>query len=227
MMTLNEYIGSLMTSIARARITSDIESVKIAQVYNKDEYLKHFPIPRMRIGDIEMKIPVAFLATQDQDLNELYVVKVNQIKNVVMQRLSEWICNKTISSTISDLVSKTIDEQLTYNRIITKWQNTLFIEEISGTVADQVIAIMNTHITSSSSDTSKLRLSLINNITEELNQYYKYMRKDLYIVAEAGKLKEYPPESIITINLKMYEDALEWSRSSERDGTLREALISE
>ena len=59
MIKLNDYLGSIVASFTNAKIMSDLQTVKLAEEYAKHDYLKHFSIPRMRIDDVEMTIPIA------------------------------------------------------------------------------------------------------------------------------------------------------------------------
>jgi hypothetical protein len=57
--SLNEYLSSLVASVNYSRMNADLESLKIAKIYSEDEYMKDFSIPRMKIKDVVMDIPVA------------------------------------------------------------------------------------------------------------------------------------------------------------------------
>ncbi len=66
MAQLNEYLGSIVSSITNARVMSDIQSVKVAEEYAKHNLLQHFSIPRMRIQDVELTIPIALENAQEK-----------------------------------------------------------------------------------------------------------------------------------------------------------------
>lgn len=71
--SLNEYLSSLVASINYSRMNADLESLKIAKIYGEDEYMKNFSIPRMKIKDVTMDIPVAikdFNITNNQKENK-------------------------------------------------------------------------------------------------------------------------------------------------------------
>lgn len=53
MPTLNDSLGGLVASATEAR------AMQVAEQYAQHELLRHFPVPRMRIGDIVPTIPVA------------------------------------------------------------------------------------------------------------------------------------------------------------------------
>ena len=58
MITLSEYVGYIFQEITRARVLADSESKRIAELYAKDEIMKHFSVPRFKIPEMELTIPV-------------------------------------------------------------------------------------------------------------------------------------------------------------------------
>lgn len=56
--TLSDYIGFIFSEITRARETADRVSTEIAKVYSKDEILKYFSVPRFKIPEMEISVPV-------------------------------------------------------------------------------------------------------------------------------------------------------------------------
>ncbi|MFP4065754.1 MAG: hypothetical protein ACLFS0_09675, partial [Bacteroidales bacterium] len=67
MVKLRDYIGSIVASIAEARVMSDVQTVEVAEQYARHELLKHFSVPRMRIEDVELTIPVALAAADPKE----------------------------------------------------------------------------------------------------------------------------------------------------------------
>lgn len=57
---LNETLGHLLCEITRARMSADMEAVRIAKLYatDPDGLLQNFPIPRMRMPNVEVSLPV-------------------------------------------------------------------------------------------------------------------------------------------------------------------------
>lgn len=58
MITLSEYVGYIFQEITRARVIADSESKRIAEAYAKDDIMKHFSVPRFKIPEMELTIPV-------------------------------------------------------------------------------------------------------------------------------------------------------------------------
>lgn len=73
MSELSETLGHLLCEITRARMAADRESVRIARQYAEDDggLLRHFPVPRMRMPQLELTLPVVV-----SQIPEGYVTKV-------------------------------------------------------------------------------------------------------------------------------------------------------
>ena len=56
MVTARLFVAALLEEISRARELSDRASVRVAQSYLRDEFLRGFPVPRMQIGNLEMEL---------------------------------------------------------------------------------------------------------------------------------------------------------------------------
>jgi hypothetical protein len=64
MAKLGEFIGALLSDAAQARVRADMEALKIAEAYSAHELLKHLPVPRFRLPDITVDIPVLVSAVE-------------------------------------------------------------------------------------------------------------------------------------------------------------------
>ena len=63
---LKDYISALVTSMTEARVNADTFSANVARLYLENDMLRHFPVPRMRIGDVEINAPVAINAAESK-----------------------------------------------------------------------------------------------------------------------------------------------------------------
>lgn len=55
---LGEFLGALLADAAQARVRADLESVKIAEAYSRDPLLRNLPVPRFRLPDMVVDVPV-------------------------------------------------------------------------------------------------------------------------------------------------------------------------
>lgn len=57
---LGDVIGKLMAEVTYARVQADIEAVRVAEVYAENEYLRNFPVPRIRLPDVQIDLAVSY-----------------------------------------------------------------------------------------------------------------------------------------------------------------------
>ena len=58
MTNLGDYLGQLMSELVIARVQADLESVRVAELYASHPLLRHMPVPRIRMPEIQMEVPV-------------------------------------------------------------------------------------------------------------------------------------------------------------------------
>jgi hypothetical protein len=56
--TLSDYVGYIFSEIVRARDIADRESKRIALIYAQDQIMQYFSVPRFKIPEMELTIPV-------------------------------------------------------------------------------------------------------------------------------------------------------------------------
>jgi hypothetical protein len=56
--TLSDYVGFIFGEIVKARAIADAESKRVAMLYKDDEILKSFSVPRFKIPEMDITIPV-------------------------------------------------------------------------------------------------------------------------------------------------------------------------
>ncbi len=59
MPALGDYLGALLAEITNARLQADLESARIAQLYASHPLLQHMPVPRFRLPNVVLNLPVA------------------------------------------------------------------------------------------------------------------------------------------------------------------------
>lgn len=55
---LSEVLGALVASVAYGRQVADMEALRIARRYEQNEFLKGLPVPRLRISQVNISIPI-------------------------------------------------------------------------------------------------------------------------------------------------------------------------
>lgn len=55
---LGDYLGQLVSEITIARLHADLEAVRLAELYASHPLLRHMPVPRFRLPEVQLDLPV-------------------------------------------------------------------------------------------------------------------------------------------------------------------------
>ena len=67
MVTISDYLAYILKELATARQMCDAETIRLAEIYSNDDYLRHFPAPRFKLSELELTIPIV---VSDLDLED-------------------------------------------------------------------------------------------------------------------------------------------------------------
>lgn len=163
MVELSDFLGHILKEITRARVQADFEAIKTAHLYvsKKDGLLKNFPIPRMRLPNIEITMPVAItdvpegnvektnpdLLSQSvvSDLTELFAKKNIEMDTTEIEKIikeDEFLSKGYFTATSIDILSAKIENLLkTTGQINTSSQDGL--KQLVSLIRKQLIKTFN------------------------------------------------------------------------------------
>jgi hypothetical protein len=231
---LNEYIGGLVSSITNARVLSDLQTVKVAEEYAKHKLLKHFSVPRMRIDDVEMTIPIAMdelnqtaeKGIEPIDKSRFNALVYKEILNSIglaslpakhSQKIRSEISAKTIQLETRLRAENDIIYLKTYSEEVASLVKSVFADEALGALRGKV-----------SINPEKIAAALENKLSGEIKLADpKRLLGNLNVIVESQKLREHRPENILYIKLKISEDGMEWNISENSKGQIEERLLPE
>jgi hypothetical protein len=234
MPNLNDYIGSLVSSITNARVMSDLQTVKIAEEYANHKLLQHFSVPRMRIDDIEMTIPIGLHTVDEQlqkfikpiDANNLNMVVYREILSVTgMGRMKVEVA-RLIQAAIAK-ETNTLEQKLT----VANYEEMLKI--YANTIADYSYSTLKKNGMLIKEVNPKLGpIAIANALLVVLKEQVSIKEKTaglghLEVIVEANKLRELKPETLIYIKVKIKEDGMEWNRLENNNGEIETKLLPE
>lgn len=114
--TLSDYIGFIFSEITRARDHADRVSKEIALVYAQDEILKSFSVPRFKIPEMELTIPVIISGAKfssalvfnmrQEDFSNFITNKINNVIKTILLKKNNVI--KDFTGIIKDDFKKPI-----------------------------------------------------------------------------------------------------------------------
>jgi len=234
MPTLNEYLGGLFSSITDARVMADVQTVQVAEQYAKHDLLKHFAVPRMRISDIELTIPVAIEGLSELSGYQLDPIGNEEFKRVAARELSRSIGYTELPPVPAQRLRTALDQRTDtlVESIRSKDMSGAFAGFAKSIAADLFRIGEEARLHDgkfpgqykpehSEERMLELCVGLIRGVVD------KPRLDQLSVIAESHRLREQRPEDIVRIRMTIGEDGMEWQTIERDDGTVERKLLPE
>lgn len=236
MAKLSDFLGSLASGICDARVNSDAQSLRIAEEYAKNDLLKHFSVPRMRIDKVELNIPVAVdnLSEKTQRIyqpidNISFSSKAYQVvlKCLAVSKLPDDV-SKNLKTTIAKHI-QLLEAKIRVNQL----ENSL--KEFSNTIALKTIDFAEVIFKDkrrTKDELTKLQTNLVKDLQTLLKDEIVFKHEEiriesLNVIVEADKLRDIKPEKVIMIKMTISEQGMEWINMEDKDGKIVNKLMPE
>jgi hypothetical protein len=237
MANLNEYLGGIVASITEGRVLADLKSAAIAEEYAKHPLLQHFSIPRMRIGEVELNIPVALdgyspseaVTTQEPlpaNFTELAMAEFSKALG-----LADFGGDRELTAALNLEVAakaKILSDDIRASRSLVPLKT--FAQSLTIFALKQPTnSLLAAHIEKNAVDLAVVETTLIENLSQHIQPITTQSGGNgtLSVIVEAAKLREQKPENLIQIKMKLNEDGLEWIRSENAQGEIETRLLPE
>lgn len=235
MAILSDFLGVLVSSICDARVNSDLQSLTIAEEYKKNDLLKHFSVPRMRIDKVELNIPVAVDNLIEKPQRIYQLIDSSNFSKKAFNKVRKLLSVKRIPSEVSKKLRTAIAEHINLlEEKIKANQTDNLVEEFSSSISLKTIElaeeIYKKKETSAKLKTLQLKITkgLVSVLKEEfvLKQEIKVL-DSLHVIVEADKLRDIKPENVIMIKMTISEQGMEWINMEDKDGKVVNKLMPE
>jgi hypothetical protein len=222
MVNLGDYLGQLLAELTIARTQADLEAVRIAELYANHELLKHFPIPRLRVHDIELDIPVVINKTEDpptqgsprgglppEELRDRFL----NVLERELERYSLQIDEKEREELLESI-------QKTTDRLV----RPEYVQVDTNLAADRFTSVFRKSFEHKRHELGPKNVDrFVESIRRAARADFINARIDIprvVIGATSGEIREQPAEAIVRISLRISEESLEWTyiSSDEEDG---------
>jgi hypothetical protein len=246
MAKLSDFLGGLASSISDARVNSDVQSLRIAQEYLKDDLFKNLSVPRMRIDKVELNIPVAVDGLNEktqkiyQSINKsVFSTKANQqiVKSLTVDIHSIEVV-KNLKAAIDKNLKSTIDYAINKLEIkIREGQKDEGLKEFSADLASKTVDFVKFFY---EENKIKIKAKELNkhkdNIFKDLQTVFKdeivfkqevKMLDSVEVIVESNKLKDINPQNIIMIKMTIIEQGMEWINMEDKEGNIISKLMPE
>ena len=244
MPTLKDYLGSLIKDINHARVIADVESANIAKMYAEHDILKHFSIPRMKIQDTELTIPIAIDELESSvekdyqpiDNTTFYAKTYAEIKNVF--KVSSF--SRELSTSLRKSIYAQIDslEKTIKSGADIKISLDGFCEIVSDIAIETIMSdkkgriAFNVALKYHKIDDDQFKEKLMTILAKYLQPEIKLREitgkiENAKVTVESDKLKDKKPESLLYIKMKITEESMEWQTMEDADGNIVSKLMVE
>lgn len=239
MADLSEFLGSLVASISESRVNSDLQTVRIAKQYASDNLLQHFAVPRMRIENVELTIPIAIDQFQpEKEKSTLEPIDNGNFSSITYQQILKSISADKLPNDISkefkskiNAYTKLLEAQINVNQI----ENSLseYSKNIAEMVLNNLVPIYRSLGVKSITkvQTTKIQNDLIHQLQDKLKDEIKIkLPKNVSysnVIVESSKLREIKSENIIMIKMNISEQGMEWIKMENAEGEISSKLMPE
>ena len=226
---LGDYLGHLLSEITIARMHADIETVRVAEQYAADPLLRNMPVPHFRLPNVEIDVPVVVKQVEEQPADALprgaptLADMQKAFDKVLKTKLSEeGIClqpaqrNKLNSALNTKIASLKRPTSIAFS-----------VHRIAGELA----RVASETLTEPDGPVESARRPILEKkLKEAARVEFLGLRKPpprLVVLATTAEIREAGPSEVITrLNLKVTEEAFEWT-TIESDGREQERLVVE
>lgn len=234
MATLEEYVGGLFNSISDARVAADLHTVAMAEEYSRHDLLQHFAVPRMRIRDVKITMPVALEKSPEQETHrQLGPIGTKAFNQGVRQHVIESLGRKTLPKRAEatfeeNLASSTDDLKRNYLTMGKTEAISVFSDRVSENVKHLHKTRKLTPLKQVKIDYKKISSRIAEYAHSQISNVDA--RKEigkLQVTPEAHRLREHRPEDLMRIEITINEDSMEWHIAEDENGNAQRKLIPE
>ena len=234
MAKLGEYLGSLFNSVSDARVNADLNTVLLAEEYARHQLLKNFAIPRMRINDVKLTIPVVIEQSPEYvETTELVPISSGPFKEGVKREARAVLKIKSFPKKATERLNADL---------------TVFTDKLKRDIGvyglPKAISAFSKGVVSTIKHLYEERKLTVAkdkppNFRELSSRIVKFANKNvtgvssktnltkLEVIAEAHRLREYRPQDIVQIEMQIHEDSMEWHFIENENGDIEPTLLPE
>lgn len=218
MVNLGDYLGQLLAEISMARVQADLEAVRIAEMYASHELLKHFPIPRIRLDETELELPIVIVEVKEIDPHG---TGRGGLSAAALAKLYQPILSRELAGVGIPL---TDDETKKITQVVDEAASAQArpgaVEVDSMPVIGAMSKAAQAFLVAAGKDADAVRkaIPLVNRLalTQSIEDRTGLPR--VAVGVTSSEIREAAPESVIRIGLKISEEGLAWTQIRRDDG---------
>jgi hypothetical protein len=212
---LGDYLGALLSEVTNARLQADLESARIAELYAAHPLLQHMPVPRFRLPNVVLNLPVA-VEKVEQPAGEKSTVAAElpalrkRVDAIIDQELSQRKpLNSTQRKALSSKLNPTFDNLKAVDAV-----SAFSAIKLSDEVVKVTMEAIRTATRFTVADDSSLELALRHQVGAEFLKLHG-PPPQVEVLAITAQLREIAPSQTLTrIQLTISEEGVEWTQTN-------------
>lgn len=229
---LGDYLGHILAEVAMARVKSDLESVRIAEIYAGHPLLKHMPVPHFRLPTVEFDLPVALgdvrhgddaeQESESWDLERMKERFFRILGNVMEKNGFEYTSQDRASA--EDQIQDQLEHYMEHPREV-RSSLTVVIQDL------MKIGLTPVRQRAEEDEAIRARLPTMRQQIQDRAAvaYLKMRSKPSRLGASVGtsEIRGESHKTLARVKLKVVEEGMEWARTEDEDGDPSMRLVSE
>lgn len=225
---LGDFLGQLMSEIALARMQSDLETVRLAELYAEHRLLRTLPVPHLRLPNIDLEVPVLIQASEAprEEESTRGGVKVRELRRKFDEVLEAELSTAgfALSTTQLRRVRSALASRMEAHE--TPTETAVDVQSVADDFTDTAVRTIAELPRSEAIAIDKLASGLKAAVRREFLKVRPPPPRLLALVTSAEIREAGTAENVTRLNLKLSEQGLEWTLI-ESDGVTRERLVPE
>lgn len=216
MIYLGDYLGHILSEVTRARAQADGEAARLAELYAEHSLLRHFPVPRVRVQETNLDIPVVVLGAEaaSDSAGPSGGATPSTVRSVFDAVVSKHVGTLDLPPQALDRLRVVLNRE--YNLLQKRSPMGL---DASG-LATRLTRVLGEELTQVGADPARKK--------ELLPKILRDTKEELLLKATAptrirvgvrsSEIREAGSESVMRLSIKVVEEAVEWSVLDDETG---------
>lgn len=222
MINLGDYIGKIISEVAMARVQADIESIKIAELYASNPLLKHMPIPKMKLPNIEVNIPIIISEVDDLE-NDVERDKLGSVEigNISSKVVSDTLLTKNIKLTTEE--SKILKDSLAKSakqlksHAVKGFSTSSISKSMKSDALDVIKGLKSVKETINEKELIELGKIIESDVTDNLISKRKAPARIKIMPITSAMQNSQSLDTLTKLKLSLTEECIEWTSIEDDD----------
>lgn len=220
-----DILGALMVGMIRARRLADEETTALAEYYKDNPLLEGMAVPRVRIPEMTMDIPVLVEGVNEGQANS--IEDPNKVGAVYTSQLQASMKSQNVRTAAT--FTKAFDQTLKAKLASLKSSETNVTKELIARYAQESLATAtkqnNLSLTTAQSKAILADLRNVPNETEvvKVNESPKLLTN----IVTADVKEKAGAGNVVRVKITLREEGLEWTTEINNEGEVKQTLTPE